>query len=70
VTSDDPPTLIIHGDSDSLVPLQQSQIFTEKLRKTGVATKVVVRKGAGHGWPGIDKDLIQFADWFDQHLKK
>ena len=30
----------------------------------------MVKKGAGHGWSGLEKDLIQFADWFEQHLKK
>ncbi len=70
VTPDDPPTLIIHGDADILVPLQQSEVFIAKLDKAGVATKLVVKKGAGHSWPGIDKDLPQFADWFEKHLSK
>jgi acetyl esterase/lipase len=70
VTPDDPPTLIIHGDADTVVPLQQSELIAEKLKKAGVETTLVVRKGAGHGWSGLDKDLIQFADWFDGHLKK
>jgi len=70
VTPDDPPTLIIHGDEDTLVPPQQSELFVDKLKKTGVKAKLEVKKGAGHGWTALDKDLIQFADWFDQHLKK
>ena len=70
VTPDDPPTLIIHGDGDTLVPLQQSELIMDKFKKTGVEAKLVVKKGAGHGWAGLEKDLIQFADWFDQHLKK
>jgi acetyl esterase/lipase len=68
VTPDDPPTLIVHGDGDSLVPLQQSEVIVDKLKKTGVDVKLVVKRGAGHGWVGLDKDLSQFADWFDQHL--
>jgi acetyl esterase/lipase len=70
VTPDDPPTLIIHGDKDTLVPLQQSELIVEKLKKGGVDTKLEVKKGAGHGWFGLDKDLVRLADWFDQHLKK
>ena len=70
VTADDPPTLIIHGDADTLVPLQQSELVAEKLKKAGVETTLMIKKGAGHGWPGLDKDLIRFADWFDEHLKK
>ena len=70
VSPDDPPTLIIHGDADKLVPIQQSEIIVDKLKAAGVDAKLVVKPGAGHGWGGIDKDLVAFADWFDAHLKK
>ncbi len=70
VTPDDPPTLIIHGDADQLVPLQQSERIVEELKKSGVQTNLVVKKGAGHGWLGIDKDFGQLVDWFDKYLKK
>jgi acetyl esterase/lipase len=70
VTPDDPPTLIIHGDVDKLVSLQQSELIVDQFKRNGVEAKLVVKKGAGHGWPGLDKDLVQFSDWFDQHLKK
>jgi acetyl esterase/lipase len=65
-----PPTLILHGDQDDLVPLQQSESFVAKLQEAGVEAKLVVKKGAGHGWSDIGKDVGQFADWFDQHLGK
>jgi dipeptidyl aminopeptidase/acylaminoacyl peptidase len=70
VSPDDPPTLIIHGDQDRLVPLQQSELIVEKLKKAGVDTNLVVKKGAGHGWLGLDKDESQLIDWFDKYLKK
>jgi acetyl esterase/lipase len=70
VTPDDPPTLIIHGNEDRLVPLQQSERIVEEFKKAGVETNLVVKKGAGHGWPGLDKDLNQLANWFDKYLKK
>ena len=70
VSADDVPTLIIHGDADKLVPIQQAEIIVEKLKGVGVEAKLVVKPGAGHGWPGMDKDLATFADWFDAHLKK
>ncbi len=69
VTPDDPPTLIIHGDKDQLVPLQQSELIVEKLKSAGVETKLIVKKGAGHGWLTLGEDAIVFVDWFDQHLK-
>ncbi|MGQ9588761.1 MAG: alpha/beta fold hydrolase [Planctomycetota bacterium] len=70
VSADDPPTLIIHGDADKLVPIQQAQVFEEKMRAAGAKVKLVVKSGAGHGWPDILKDLSLVADWFDEHLKK
>jgi acetyl esterase/lipase len=70
VSPDDPPTLIIHGDKDLLVPLQQSELIVHKLKKARVETNLVVKKGGGHGWLGLDKDITQLIDWFDKHLKK
>jgi acetyl esterase/lipase len=70
VSSDDPPTLIIHGDADALVPIQQAELILDKLNQAGVEGKLVVKKGASHGWPDLIKDMTIIADWFDQHLGK
>jgi acetyl esterase/lipase len=70
VSPDDPPTLILHGDADELVPLQQSETMVEALQGAGVEAKLVVKKGAGHGWPDMARDMDRFADWFDAHLKR
>jgi acetyl esterase/lipase len=70
VSSDDPPTLIIHGDADKLVPIQQAELIITKLKENGVEAKLVTKPGAAHGWAGMDKDLVTIADWFDQHLLK
>jgi acetyl esterase/lipase len=69
VTADDPPTLIIHGDADQLVPIQQAESLVAKLQAAGVEAKLVVKPGASHGWPDIVNDYQQIADWFDSHLK-
>lgn len=69
-SSDDPPTLIIHGDADELVPIQQAEIMVAALEKAGVESKLVTKPGAGHGWPDLPKDLETLADWFDEHLTK
>jgi acetyl esterase/lipase len=70
VSPDDPPTILIHGDADTLVPLQQSQVMIEKLKEAGVATKLIVKPGAGHGWLTLLKDFDTFAEWFDRYLTK
>ncbi len=70
VNSSAAPTLIIHGDADKLVPIQQAEIMVEKLKKAGVPAELVVKKGAVHGWSGMDKDMNTILDWFDKYLKK
>src|SRR5262249_51796390 len=58
VTEEMPPTLIIHGDKDRLVPIQQSQLIMAKFKEKGVTAKLIVKEGADHGlWPGIEKDI-------------
>jgi len=68
VSKDDPPTLIIHGDKDSLVPLQQSQLIIDKFKEAEVPCELVVKQGQGHGWTKWHDDMKIIADWFDKHL--
>jgi acetyl esterase/lipase len=74
VTASLPPVLIVHGDADQVVPLQQAESFAAKAKEVGAPpVKIVVRHGKGHGWPNFWKtreDVEAFADWFDQHLNK
>ncbi|NGO40584.1 alpha/beta hydrolase fold domain-containing protein [Limisphaera ngatamarikiensis] len=63
-----PPVLIIHGDADTLVPLDQSLRFQQEATRLGATVKVIVRHGAGHGWWTLPWDIRRFADWFDQYL--
>jgi acetyl esterase/lipase len=69
VSSGDPPTLIIHGDKDSIVPIQQSESIISKFESTNVPCRLVVRQGEDHGWKDYSPDIREFADWFDTHLK-
>jgi len=69
VHSNTPPILIIHGDADDLVPICQARMFLKRCEELGVKTKLVVREGKLHGWPGINEDLRILADWFDEHLR-
>lgn len=70
VSADDPPTLIIHGDADKLVPIQQAKIFVDKMRQEGAAAKLVTKPGAAHGWRELLDDTQLLVDWFDEHLAK
>ncbi len=69
VSSDDPPTLLIHGDKDYLVPVQQSELMIEKFKAAGVPCELIVKKGDAHGWKDWHDDMKTIADWFDKHLK-
>lgn len=54
VSAQSAPTLIVHGDADKLVPIQQAETLIAKLREAGVPTELVVKPGAAHGWAGQD----------------
>ncbi|HEV3256478.1 MAG TPA: alpha/beta hydrolase [Gemmataceae bacterium] len=64
------PTLMIHGDKDGLVPIQQSEWILAKFKKAGVPARLVVKKGADHGWPDLLDDMTTITDWFDKYLVK
>lgn len=68
VSKQSAPTLIFHGDADFLVPIQQSELMRAKYKDAGVPFELVVRQKQGHGWPKMQDDVGQIADWFDKHL--
>lgn len=49
VSKDDPPFLIVHGDKDPTVPINQSQLLHEALKQAGVNVHFHTIRGAGHG---------------------
>jgi len=68
VTKDDPPFLIMHGDRDPLVPLNQSELLHAALRNAGVESSLEVVKGGGHGFRGPEVDAA-VERFFDRPLK-
>ena len=71
VSSDDPPTLLVHGDADALVDLNNSELMHSALVSAGVETDLVVIAGAGHGFRS-EADRAQASEalvgWFEEHL--
>ena len=66
------PTLIVHGDADDVVPLDQAQRYYAALKAAGVPTALLRLSDAGHdlgasaiGWDGI-ADLT--ARWMRRYL--
>jgi acetyl esterase/lipase len=70
VSAEDAPALIIHGDKDAIVPIQQAKDIVARFKEVGVPARLVVKKGADHGWRDILKDMDTLADWFDKYLAK
>lgn len=69
VTPQAPPFLLIHGDADPVVPLQQSERMLAALKKAGVPAELIVKHGGGHPWLTISEEVQVLADWFDSQLK-
>jgi acetyl esterase/lipase len=71
VTPDDPPFLIVHGDQDRTVPLDQSRRMDAALRAAGVETELIVLPGSGHGGPAFSAPemMDKVAAFFDRHLQ-
>ncbi|MBL8795109.1 MAG: alpha/beta hydrolase [Planctomycetia bacterium] len=69
ISKDTPPFLIVHGDEDKVVPLDQSESLNAALKKAGIDVTLHVVKGGGHGFGGPEIDKL-VADFFDKHLNK
>ena len=71
VSSGDVPFLIVHGDRDDTVPVEQSRILRDALKSAGVPVQYVEVTGGGHGNFGKAKtaELIETtAEFFHSHL--
>lgn len=49
-----PPMLLIHGDADSLVPVEHSVLLARALEEAGVDVRLEVVPGAEHCFEGVD----------------
>tara|TARA_B100000749_G_scaffold246611_1_gene209613 strand:+ start:530 stop:1396 length:867 start_codon:yes stop_codon:yes gene_type:complete len=69
-TEDDPPVLLIHGDVDKVVPIEQSEILVKAMSQNNMNYDLIIMEGAGHGFRGEQSDQARSAmvAWFDKHL--
>lgn len=52
VTSQAPPTIMLHGDADALVNVNQAINLKEKLQNAGVTNQLIIYPNQGHDlWP-------------------
>jgi acetyl esterase/lipase len=73
VTSEYPPTLLIHGTADTDVPYEQSRLMEAELAKHHVEHKLITIPGGEHGFGGGDPRLISEANqaalqFIEQHV--
>jgi len=62
VTKDDPPILLIHGDVDEQVSLQQAELLDAKLTEMGVPHTLVIKKGYLHIALWHENEVWEFLD--------
>lgn len=66
------PTLVMGGQQDWNVPVQNSEQLYQALRRLGRETQLVVYPGQGHGIrrPSYQKDrYARYLAWYDKYLK-
>jgi len=65
------PTMIIHGNKDEVVPVQQAYILEKALKAKGVQYKLVVVPGAGHLITKLPADeqvvFTNVAEWLKKY---
>lgn len=73
ITSECPPFLIIHGEKDEVVSLNQSELLDEALKQLGIEASLYVIPEGDHGMKGLSeiettKIVNMVADFFNRHL--
>ena len=67
-----PPVLILHGDADRNVRVEEAYKLEQALRASGVSYEMHIYAGAGHGFRGEDRDdaIKRTLDFFESHVKR
>jgi acetyl esterase/lipase len=68
VSKDDPPFLIIHGEEDMTIPVNQSEVLASKLKAADVQVTLIMPEGRGHGVGGRSF-APEITSFFDKNLK-
>ncbi|MDQ3996624.1 MAG: alpha/beta hydrolase [Gemmatimonadota bacterium] len=70
VSPGDAPSLIVHGDADTTVPMVEGETMYAALTKAGVPASFIRIEGAGHAFTGADLQRASAAmvQWFERHL--
>ncbi len=73
VSPSDPPMLIMHGDKDTAVIYNQSELLAAALEKAGVPHRLHMVVNGGHGFRGADESrealFERVLTFFNEELK-
>ena len=69
VSGNEPPYLIIHGDSDPLVLHSQSVFLRDALMEKDIEVELITIEGGGHGGPGFREQYDKVEEFFNKILK-
>jgi acetyl esterase/lipase len=62
VTGAEPPVFLVHTSEDTSVPLENSLMFLQALRKAGIPAELHVYEKGRHGF-GLSKGLGPTSEW-------
>lgn len=55
------PLLVLHGDADPVVPVEQSRRLADAVRAAGGIVELVVYEGEGHGFRRVENQLDEYG---------
>jgi acetyl esterase/lipase len=69
ITSNDPPALLIHGEFDKTVPLQESYDIEKSCKDKKLDVSLSVIKNADHGFFDVNKKFEDYKQHMEEALK-
>lgn len=76
VSPEDPPTLLVHGTGDQIVPLEQAQLMDRRLAEANVSHRLVELGGVDHlfefNWGGWGSQITRqsLEEFLESHLEE
>jgi acetyl esterase/lipase len=72
VDASDPPLLLLHGDQDPQMPINQSHELQGQYQRTGLQAELIVVHGAAHGGEEFytPENTNRVAAFLDAHLRR
>jgi poly(3-hydroxybutyrate) depolymerase len=64
-SSNYPPTIIIHGNNDNIVPIDCANNFFSDLQRNNIQSRLLINIDEGHNW--ILQYDYEILDWFKTH---